>query len=1088
MRLGSTSLNVTNRSGGGGPLAAAAPTPTYSLTSNSTVNEGFALSNTVNTNHVADGTTLYWRIDHGTTNNDDFAAISGTTTINVPHGGTTGSGTFSINVEADALTEGNTSETFTVVISLAADGTALDSNNVSINDTSLTATYSLTAGATSVDEGSNLTFTVSTTNVPLNNILYWGIVHNTTSSSDFTTSQGQLTVNNAPNFTDTFTVTPDADQLTDPNETFDVHLYTDAARSNSVASVTGIQVGDTSTTPPPPTYAIAGNVSTVNEGGTLQFDVTTTNVANGTTLYWAAVGVNTGTANRDPATAADFVNATGSFQISGNSHTFGVQISADTTTEATDGDEFEVQLSTTQGGTAVATSQTIRINDTSQTPATPTYTMAGQGGATEVNEGSGFVIDITTTNVTGTPTLHWLIDSSSTAHQSNDFITNGYFGSVTLNSSQQGSFTVTPKADNLTEGDETFFVKLYPNSNYNSSEVLDTLGPITIRDTSKAVSWTVTATPNAVDEGNTVTINVATTGVASGTYYWNIVGVGSYPVTPADDFVAHEGSFTLTATGNVGDGTGSFTVQPEADTTTESTNAETYRVNIFTDSARTVNPAFISNLEVNDTSQGAAYSSGTYYPIWAIRLMDYSNTSNRVGGDPEKSWRRMLSFDDTNSTAITSTDSLSSILTEVDNSGYATDPNFGRDGHYVNGFIIKHFQTNKSTVYDEAEFTFNGTQFNVWQELSNTASYNGLTQYPASLGTVQSATINGTSVVATARNPKDYIYTAVSTDTNETGNQDNWTTDNGDYLLLGVSDRRRAQITNTDALDTSYAGTNGLAFGLSDSDGLPASFQTAREGIGTRSNSYASFFTNWQEQQKTGHGGRTVVGYAVVYGKVSGHPTNATAVSTTNLSMHLDAGNSSSYSGSGTNWNDLTSNNIDGTLTGGPSYSSANSGVLVFDGTDDYVDIGSFNGAVNGGFTFEAWIYPDNSGNSNDGYLFSDYNNGLYINQQGSTTASVYYDAGTANKTTAVTLPLNTWSHFTCVADANNNDISIYVNGSLEDKLRADNVIGTVTNLFRNSAATSTNFGGKVSQVRLYNVRLGSHTILNNYHASNGRF
>ena len=143
MRLGSTSLNVTNRSGGGGPLAAAAPTPTYSLTSNSTVNEGFALSNTVNTNHVADGTTLYWRIDHGTTNNDDFAAISGTTTINVPHGGTTGSGTFSINVEADALTEGNTSETFTVVISLAADGTALDSNNVSINDTSLTATYSL---------------------------------------------------------------------------------------------------------------------------------------------------------------------------------------------------------------------------------------------------------------------------------------------------------------------------------------------------------------------------------------------------------------------------------------------------------------------------------------------------------------------------------------------------------------------------------------------------------------------------------------------------------------------------------------------------------------------------------------------------------------------------------------------------------------------------------------------------------------------------------------------------------------------------------------------------------------------------------
>ena len=36
MRLGSTSLNVTNRSGGGGPLAAATPTPTYALSTDST--------------------------------------------------------------------------------------------------------------------------------------------------------------------------------------------------------------------------------------------------------------------------------------------------------------------------------------------------------------------------------------------------------------------------------------------------------------------------------------------------------------------------------------------------------------------------------------------------------------------------------------------------------------------------------------------------------------------------------------------------------------------------------------------------------------------------------------------------------------------------------------------------------------------------------------------------------------------------------------------------------------------------------------------------------------------------------------------
>ena len=751
-------------------------------------------------------------------------------------------------------------------------------------------------------------------------------------------------------------------------------------------------------------------------------------------------------------------------------------------------------LSTSQGGTAVATSQTIRINDTSQTPVTPTYTMAGQGGATEVNEGSGFVVNITTTNLTGTPpTVYWLVDgSSSTAHQGNDFVTGGFTGSVTLNSSYQGSFTVTPKADDLTEGDETFFIKLYPNNSYSSSEVLDTLGPITIKDTSKAESWTVTATPSAVDEGNTVTINVATTGIAGGTYYWNIVGVGSNPVTPADDFVAHEGSFTLTATGNIGDGTGSFTIQADADTTSESTNPETYRVNIFTDLARTVNPAFITNLEVNDTSQGAAYSSGTYYPMWAIRLLNYNNSANRVGGDPEKSWRRMLSFDDTNSTAITSTQSLSSILTEVDTSGYACDPNFGKDGHYVNGFIIKHFQTDKSTLYDEAEFTFNGTQFNAWQELSNSAAYNGLSQYPSALGTVQSATINGTSVVDANRSASEYIYANMSTDTNETGNTDFWASDGGDYCLLGVSDKRRVQITSTDGLDTSFAGNDGLAFGISDSDGLPASFQTPREGISTRSNSYPSLFSNWQEQNAGGHGGHTTVGYVVVYAKVSGHPTNANNVSTTSLSMHLDAGNSLSYGGTGTNWNDLTSNNIDGTLTGGPTYSSNNSGILVFDGTDDYVDIGSFNGAINGGFTFEAWIYPTTSGTGTIGYLFADTAHGLFIDQGqgygGLSTGDFAYNANGTIKSTGASVNLNAWNHITCVADTDNDDISIYVNGSLQDKLPVASAGGTVTRLFKKAGQAATHFDGKVSQVRLYSARLSPHVILNNYHASNGRF
>ena len=52
--------------------------------------------------------------------------------------------------------------------------------------------------------------------------------------------------------------------------------------------------------------------------------------------------------------------------------------------------------------------------------------------------------------------------------------------------------------------------------------------------------------------------------------------------------------------------------------------------------------------------------------------------------------------------------------------------------------------------------------------------------------------------------------------------------------------------------------------------------------------------------------------------------------------MHLDAGNSSSYSGTGTTWSDLSGNGNHATLVNGPTYSSADGGAIVFDGSNDY--------------------------------------------------------------------------------------------------------------------------------------------------------
>ena len=82
--------------------------------------------------------------------------------------------------------------------------------------------------------------------------------------------------------------------------------------------------------------------------------------------------------------------------------------------------------------------------------------------------------------------------------------------------------------------------------------------------------------------------------------------------------------------------------------------------------------------------------------------------------------------------------------------------------------------------------------------------------------------------------------------------------------------------------------------------------------------------------------------------------SSSVSIPTNGLQLYLDAGNASSYPGSGTSWTDLSSNGRNGTLTNGPTYSSADGGSIVFDGSNDYVQCtGSL---VVTAATFVAWI------------------------------------------------------------------------------------------------------------------------------------
>ena len=60
------------------------------------------------------------------------------------------------------------------------------------------------------------------------------------------------------------------------------------------------------------------------------------------------------------------------------------------------------------------------------------------------------------------------------------------------------------------------------------------------------------------------------------------------------------------------------------------------------------------------------------------------------------------------------------------------------------------------------------------------------------------------------------------------------------------------------------------------------------------------------------------------------------SIITDGLVLNLDAGDTSSYPGTGTDWFDLTGNN-NGTLINGPTFDSGNGGSISFDGVNDYV-------------------------------------------------------------------------------------------------------------------------------------------------------
>ena len=222
----------------------------------------------------------------------------------------------------------------------------------------------------------------------------------------------------------------------------------------------------------------------------------------------------------------------------------------------------------------------------------------------------------------------------------------------------------------------------------------------------------------------------------------------------------------------------------------------------------------------------------------------------------------------------------------------------------------------------------------------------------------------------------------------------------------------------------------------------------------------------------------------------------AMGIVTSGLVSNLDAGNASSYAGTGTTWTDLSVNGNNGTLTNGPTYSSANGGSIVFDGTDDYISpLGLTDAFWQGNWTASFWVNFDTLNTStgiSDKTLLqhgtSSTRSGLHLTQRNTRILFGLY--GDDLEATTV-LTTGTW--YNVVYTLNNTTFvkQNYLNGVIDNSHTGGGAyIGTGSNARIGGVVLvfGLTFDGFMSNCSFYNRVLTAPEITQNFNALRGRY
>ncbi len=227
-------------------------------------------------------------------------------------------------------------------------------------------------------------------------------------------------------------------------------------------------------------------------------------------------------------------------------------------------------------------------------------------------------------------------------------------------------------------------------------------------------------------------------------------------------------------------------------------------------------------------------------------------------------------------------------------------------------------------------------------------------------------------------------------------------------------------------------------------------------------------------------------------------PFQAPAIVQNGLLLNLDAANPSSYSGTGTTWNDISGNNNHGTLRANNSGSLPvfQNGTFYFNGSSSYVSMLSSVIPNNGSWSLSVWAKIPSGGfaemintrNTTNyaGFLLTSRGEGIRV--QLNNPGVQQYEPNSSSR-----IMDNNWHLITITVDVSINQMKWYVDNNLANTISFS--AGTLTGQGNFCigwdyawSGGAEYFRGSLATVSVYNVVLSSNNVTTNFNALRSRF